>query len=156
MKNPITLILLLLLLSGCMTVAALSGSTQTNTSGSNTAIEGGYTSSTTYESGSSSASTTSNTTNSNVRSAPPSAYAPGVNSSGIDVCSTGASMGIQTFGFLSWLSNFEPTKYSPPCIVNRDRITLGPWHSSLDIYCIYLPFFSGCVITFPCQPGLVL
>ena len=39
-----------------------------------------------------------NTTNSNIRSAPPSAYAPGVNSSGIDVCSTGASMGIQTFG----------------------------------------------------------
>jgi hypothetical protein len=40
----------------------------------------------------------SNSTTSNIRSAPPSAYAPGVNSSGIDVCSTGASMGIQTFG----------------------------------------------------------
>ena len=34
--------------------------TQTNTSGSNTAIEGGYTSSTTYQSGSSSNSTTTN------------------------------------------------------------------------------------------------
>ena len=33
MKNPITLIILLLLLSGCMTAAALAGSTQTNTSG---------------------------------------------------------------------------------------------------------------------------
>ena len=44
MKNPITLIILLLLLSGCMTAAALAWSTQTNTSGSNTAIEGGYTS----------------------------------------------------------------------------------------------------------------
>ena len=80
------------------TTSAYAGSTQSNVSGSNTAIEGGYTSSTTYESGSSSASTTSNTTNSNIKSAPPSAYAPGVNSSGIDVCSTGASMGIQTFG----------------------------------------------------------
>jgi len=80
------------------TTSAYAGSTQSNVSGSNTAIEGGYTSATTYESGSSSSSTTSNTTNSNIRSAPPSAYAPGVNSSGIDVCSTGASMGIQTFG----------------------------------------------------------
>ena len=90
-----TLTILFILL---FTTSVYAGSTQSNVSGSNTAIEGGYTSSTTYESGSSSASTTSNTTNSNIRSAPPSAYAPGVNSSGIDVCSTGASMGIQTFG----------------------------------------------------------
>ena len=90
-----TLTILFILL---FTTSAYAGSTQSNVSGSNTAIEGGYTSSTTYESGSSSSSTTSNTTNSNIKSAPPSAYAPGVNSSGIDVCSTGASMGIQTFG----------------------------------------------------------
>ena len=90
-----TLTILFILL---FTTSAHAGSTQSNVSGSNTAIEGGYTSSTTYESGSSSSSTTSNTTNSNIKSAPPSAYAPGVNSSGIDVCSSGASMGIQTFG----------------------------------------------------------
>ena len=90
-----TLTILFILL---FTTSAYAGSTQSNVSGSNTAIEGGYTSATTYESGSSSSSTTSNTTNSNIRSAPPSAYAPGVNSSGIDVCSTGARMGIQTFG----------------------------------------------------------
>ena len=90
-----TLTILFILL---FTTSAYAGSTQSIVSGSNTAIEGGYTSSTTYESGSSSSSTTSNTTNSNIKSAPPSAYAPGVNSSGIDVCSTGASMGIQTFG----------------------------------------------------------
>ena len=100
MKNPITLILLLLLLSGCMTVAALSGSTQTNTSGSNTAIEGGYTSSatTTYQSGSSSNSTTTNNSTSNTKSAPPSAGAPSYNSMTQDVCAVGMSMGIQTFG----------------------------------------------------------
>ena len=89
---------LVILFTLLFTTLAHAGSTQSNVSGSNTAIEGGYTSSTTYQSGSSSSSTTSNTTNSNIRSAPPSAYAPGVNSSGIDVCSTGASMGIQTFG----------------------------------------------------------
>ena len=44
MKYPFTLLILLLILSGCMTATVMAGSTQTNTSGSNTAIEGGYTS----------------------------------------------------------------------------------------------------------------
>jgi len=79
---------------------AHSGSTQTNTSGSNTAIEGGYTSTatTTYQSGSSSNSTTNSTTNSNTRSAPPSASSPSYNSMTQDVCAVGGSLGIQTFG----------------------------------------------------------
>jgi len=78
---------------------AYAGSTQTNVSGSNTAIEGGYTGgATTYESGSSSSSTTSNTSNSNIRSAPPSAGAPSYNSMTQDVCAVGASAGLQTFG----------------------------------------------------------
>jgi len=83
-----------------MTAAALAGSTQTNTSGSNTAIEGGYTSSasTTYQSGSSSNSTTTNNSTSNTKSAPPSASAPSYNSMTQDVCAVGVSMGIQTFG----------------------------------------------------------
>jgi len=100
MKNPITLIALLLLLSGCMTAVALAGSTQTNTSGSNTAIEGGYTSTATtnYQSGSSSNSTTTNNSTSNTRSAPPSAGAPSYNSMTQDVCAVGVSMGVQTFG----------------------------------------------------------
>ena len=76
------------------------GSTQTNVSGSNTAIEGNYSSesSTTYESGSSSSTTTSSTTNSNIKSAPPSSNAPSYNSMTQDVCAVGASAGIQTFG----------------------------------------------------------
>ena len=79
---------------------AQAGSTQTNTSGSNTAIEGGYTSTatTTYQSGSSSNSTTNNTTNSDIRSAPPSASAPSVNTMTQDVCAVGVSLGVQTFG----------------------------------------------------------
>ena len=76
------------------------GSTQTNVSGSNTAIEGNYSSesSTTYQSGSSSNTTTSSTTNSNIKSAPPSSSAPSYNSMTQDVCAVGASVGVQTFG----------------------------------------------------------
>ena len=79
---------------------AYPGSTQTNTSGSNTAIEGGYTSTatTTYQSGSESTTTTNNTTNSDIKSSPPSASAPSYNSMTQDVCSTGGSLGVQTFG----------------------------------------------------------
>ena len=75
-------------------------STQTNVSGSNTAIEGGYTSTatTTYQSGSESSSTTNNTTNSDIRSSPPSASAPSYNAMTQDVCAVGISAGIQTFG----------------------------------------------------------
>ena len=92
-----TLAILFMLL---FTSFAHAGSTQSNVSGSNTAIEGGYTSSatTTYQSGSSSNSTTSNTTNSNVRSAPPSASSPSYNSMTQDVCAVGGSLGVQTFG----------------------------------------------------------
>jgi hypothetical protein len=79
---------------------AYPGSTQTNVSGSNTAIEGGYTSTatTTYQSGSSSNSTTNSTTNSNTKSAPPSASSPSYNSMTQDVCAVGGSLGVQTFG----------------------------------------------------------
>ena len=93
------LIILLVLLAFCGG-PAYSGSTQTNTSGSNTAIEGGYTSTatTTYQSGSSSNSTTNSTTNSNVKSAPPSSSAPSYNSMTQDVCAVGVSVGVQTFG----------------------------------------------------------
>ena len=89
-------ILLLLL----FTSSAIAGSTQTNTSGSNTAIEGGYTSTatTTYQTGSSSNTTTNSTSNSNVKSAPPSAGAPSYNSMTQDVCAVGVSLGVQTFG----------------------------------------------------------
>ena len=90
--------LLFLVLLVCSTTA-YAGSTQTNVSGSNTAIEGGYTGgATTYESGSSSSSTTNNTSNSDIKSAPPSAGAPSYNSMTQDVCAVGASAGLQTFG----------------------------------------------------------
>jgi len=89
-------IFLILTLMVCST--AYSAETQTNVSGSNTSIEGGYEQSTTYESGSESSSTTTNTSNSNIRSSPPTAGAPSYNSMTQDVCAVGASAGIQTFG----------------------------------------------------------
>ena len=71
----------------------------TNVSGDNTIISGGYTSSssTTYESGSSSNTTSTSTTNNNstIKSFPPTATSsPAV--SGIDVCNLGHSLGVQS------------------------------------------------------------
>ena len=69
MKYLFTFLILTLLV--CSTTV-YSAETQTNVSGSNTSIEGGYTGgATTYESGSESTSTTTNNSNSNIRSAPP-------------------------------------------------------------------------------------
>ena len=90
--------LLTILVCMLYATATYSDVTQENVSGGNTSIQGGYTSSTTYESGSSSSSTTTNSTTSNIRSAPPTASAPGLAPSGIDVCSVSASAGLQTFG----------------------------------------------------------
>jgi hypothetical protein len=78
---------------------AWAGSTQTNVSGSNTAIEGNYSGgATTYEDGSTSSSTTTSTNTSNIQSAPPTSNAPSYNSMTQDVCALGVSAGIQTFG----------------------------------------------------------
>jgi hypothetical protein len=90
---------LLFLILLVYSTSAYSAETQTNVSGSNTSIEGGYTGgATTYESGSSSSTTTNSTSNSNIRSAPPTSSAPSYNSMTQDVCAVGASAGLQTFG----------------------------------------------------------
>jgi hypothetical protein len=92
------LIILMFLLT--LLEPAYPDSTQSNVSGSNTAIEGGYTSTATtnYATGSSSNSTTNSTSNSNIKSAPPTASAPSFSAQSQDVCATGVSVGIQTFG----------------------------------------------------------
>ena len=92
------LIILMTLLAFCVK-PGYSAETQSNVSGSNTSIEGGYTGgATTYQSGSSSNTTSTTNSTSNVKSAPPTASAPSYNSMTQDVCSTGASLGVQTFG----------------------------------------------------------
>ena len=78
------------------TVNAYAGSTINSTSGNNTAIEGGYTGgATTYQSGSSSNTTSTTNSTSNIRSAPPTASAPGMNTS--NNCAMSLSGGVQTF-----------------------------------------------------------
>ena len=78
---------------------AHSAETQTNTSGSNTSIEGGYTGgATTYASGSTSSTTSTNSSTSNIKSSPPTANAPSFSAQSQDVCATGMSAGVQTFG----------------------------------------------------------
>ena len=97
--NKISLLLALIIIFIGVTNQVHSANNQTNVSGSNTSIEGGYTGgATTYESGSSSNTTTNSTSNSNIRSAPPTSSAPSYNSMTQDVCAVGASAGLQTFG----------------------------------------------------------
>ena len=100
MNYYFTGVLIVLFCLLCLVKPAYPDSTQTNTSGSNTAIEGGYTSesSTTYQSGSSSNTTSNSTNHSNVKSAPYTASAPSFSAQSQDVCATGVSVGIQTFG----------------------------------------------------------
>ena len=73
---------------------------QTTTSGSNTAIDGGYTSTTTnnYSAATAVDQSSTSTTNSNIKSAPPTASSPPL-TSGIDTCAMSLSMGMQTFNF---------------------------------------------------------
>ena len=76
--------------------------TQTNTSGSNTTISGGYSqeSTTTYQSGSSSTTSTTNTTNaySGDSRVVQSSSAPSMSAMSQDLCVVGISGGIQKFG----------------------------------------------------------
>ena len=93
------ILILMLTMLAFFTEPAYPAESQTNVSGSNTSIEGGYTGgATTYQSGSSSNTTTNSTSNSNVRSAPPTSSAPSYNSMTQDVCAVGGSLGVQTFG----------------------------------------------------------
>ena len=95
-----SVVIILLMLFVLFAKPARADTTQSNVTGSNTQIEGNYTSdsTTTYETGSESTSNTTSTTNSNIQSAPPSASAPSYNAMTQDVCAVGASAGIQTFG----------------------------------------------------------
>ena len=94
------LIILMMLLSGV--ALADDTNTQTNTSGSNTNITGGYESESTtnYNSGSSNTTTTNNdtnsTTNNNSTVPPPSANSPSYSSMSQDVCSMGVSGSVST------------------------------------------------------------
>jgi len=94
------------LMDSAMADVTSSGSTtndQVNSSGSNTAITGGYssTATTNFQDGSSSNSTTTNTTNAYQGDSRvvPSASAPAISSMSQDLCTVGISAGGQTFSF---------------------------------------------------------
>ena len=94
------------LMDSAMADVTSSGSTtndQVNSSGSNTAITGGYssTSTTNFQDGSSSNTTTTNTTNAYQGDSRvvPSASAPAISSMSQDLCTVGISAGGQTFSF---------------------------------------------------------
>ena len=130
-------LIVLMCLLALFATPAYPGSTQTNTSGSNTAIEGGYTSTatTTYQSGSSSNTTTNSTTNSNIKSAPPTAAAPTVTNSGSDVCLAGASAGVQTFGIgVSAGKSFRDI-YCERIKLSRELNSLGMKVAAVAILC---------------------
>ena len=94
------------LMDSAMADVTSSGSTtndQVNSTGSNTAITGGYssTSTTNFQDGSSSNTTTNNTTNAYQGDSRvvPSASAPAISSMSQDLCTVGISAGGQTFSF---------------------------------------------------------
>ena len=88
-----------------LTSSGATDNTQTNESGSNTAITGGYssTASTTYQDGSTSSTTTNNSTSNNAYTGDsrvvPSASAPNISAMSQDLCTVGISAGGQSFSF---------------------------------------------------------
>jgi hypothetical protein len=105
-KESAWLILALILLLGMVdamgdvTSSGSTTNTQSNNAGSNTAITGGYESSTTYQSGSSSNTTTNNETNNstNQKTATNSSSAPAMSVYGQDSCVIPLSVGVTTIG----------------------------------------------------------
>ena len=102
LTNLALLLMLLTLIFITKPLMADDTNTQTNTSGSNTNITGGYesTSETTYADGSTNTTTTNNdstsTTTSNSTVPPPSANSPSYSSMSQDVCSMGVSGSVTT------------------------------------------------------------
>jgi len=100
--NLVLLLMLLTLVFISKPLMADDTNTQTNTSGSNTNITGGYesTSTTTYEDGATNTTTTNNdstsTTNNKSTVPPPSANSPSYSSMSQDVCSMGVSGSVTT------------------------------------------------------------
>jgi len=104
--TSIVLWLLGSLMDSAMADVSNTGSTtndQVNSTGSNTAITGGYesTATTNYQDGSSSNTTTNNTTNAYQGDSRvvPSASAPSISAMSQDLCTVGISAGGQTFSF---------------------------------------------------------
>ena len=107
MKLALTAILLLILIGAVANATDNSTANQTNTSGSNTTISGGYTSTTTNNNEGQTNTTTSTTTNATTHSNNSetqkipvgTANAPSMSSYSQDLCTVGVSAGVQMTSF---------------------------------------------------------
>lgn len=108
MKRLLPLLLLCNVALADVTSSGATTNTQTNNAGSNTAITGGYESSTTYQSGSSSNTTTTNTTNNstNQETAVNSAMSPAMSVYGQDSCVIPLSLGMTVIGFSTSMGTY--------------------------------------------------
>ena len=111
--------------------------TQSNNAGSNTAITGGYESSTTYQSGSSSNTTTNNETNNstNQKTAVNSANSPGMSVYGQDSCVIPLAAGVTVIGFSGSFGSY----YTDPNCERRKSVAvlakLGMKVAAISLMC---------------------
>ena len=111
--------------------------TQSNNAGSNTAITGGYESSTTYQSGSSSNSTTNNETNNttNAKTAVNPSNAPSMSVYGQDSCVIPLAAGVTVIGFSGSFGSY----YTDPNCERRKSVAvlakLGMKVAAISLMC---------------------
>ena len=122
---------------GDLTSSGATTNTQTNTAGTNTAITGGYESSTTYQSGSSSNSTTNNETNNstNTKTAVNPSNAPSMSVYGQDSCVIPLAAGITVIGFSGSFGSY----YTDPDCQRRKSVAvlakLGMKVAAISLMC---------------------
>ena len=116
-------IILLLGIENAISDVTSSGSTtleQTNTSGTNTSISGGYSSETTYQSGSSSNTTNTTNNSSNTKTAVNPSNAPAMSVYGQDSCVIPLAAGITVIGFSGTYGSY----YTDPACELRKKSKL--------------------------------
>ena len=116
-------IILLLGIENAVSDVTSSGSTtleQTNTSGTNTSISGGYSSETTYQSGSSSNTTNTTNNSSNTKTAVNPSNAPAMSVYGQDSCVIPLAAGITVIGFSGTYGSY----YTDPACELRKKSKL--------------------------------
>lgn len=122
---------------GDVTSSGSTTNTQSNNAGSNTAITGGYESSTTYQSGSSSNTTTNNETNNstNTKTAVNSSSAPAMSVYGQDSCVIPLAAGITVIGFSGTFGSY----YVDPNCERRKSVSvlakLGMKVAAISLMC---------------------
>ena len=122
---------------GDVTSSGSTTNTQSNNAGSNTAITGGYESSTTYQSGSSSNSTTNNETNNstNTKTAVNPSNAPSMSVYGQDSCVIPLAAGITVIGFSGSFGSY----YTDPDCQRRKSVAvlakLGMKVAAISLMC---------------------